>query len=124
MKNKRYGRLAALCLSFLSGMGIPIARSQTAHADPTQLEEIVVTAEKRESTVQNTPISLTAVSGADIQARGLTDLANLAQSKYHQGALVEAQGRVLASSGREGAFQRARAPSSQRRASARNRARP
>ncbi len=45
-----------------------------------QLEEIVVTATKRESTAQNTPISLTAVSGADIQARGLTDLSNLVLS--------------------------------------------
>jgi outer membrane receptor protein involved in Fe transport len=53
---------------------------QQPRPDSGQLEEIVVTAEKRESTVQNTPISLTAVSGADIQARGLTDLSTLMQS--------------------------------------------
>jgi iron complex outermembrane recepter protein len=46
-------------------------------SDSAQLSEIVVTAEKRESTVQNTPISLTAVSEADIQSRGASDLASL-----------------------------------------------
>lgn len=49
-------------------------------AERTSLEEIVVTATKRETTVQNTPVSITAVSGADIQARGLADLTALAQS--------------------------------------------
>ena len=43
------------------------------------LQEVVVTAEKRESTVQKTPISLTAISGADLQAQGLTDLVAVAQ---------------------------------------------
>jgi outer membrane receptor protein involved in Fe transport len=57
-----------------------VAIAQQSRSDSGQLEEIVVTAEKRESTVQTTPISLTAVSGQDIQDRGLTDLANLAVS--------------------------------------------
>ncbi len=56
-------------------------------ADPTVtpenagggLEEIVVTAQKRVSTVQTTPISITAVSGDDLQARGVSSLATLAQ---------------------------------------------
>ena len=56
------------------------AMAQQAPSGSGQLEEIVVTAQKRESTVQNTPISLTAVTGADIQDRGLTDLSSLAQS--------------------------------------------
>ncbi|HEY6484538.1 MAG TPA: TonB-dependent receptor [Steroidobacteraceae bacterium] len=43
------------------------------------LQEIVVTAEKRDSTVQKTPISITAISGAEIQAQGLTDLVSVAQ---------------------------------------------
>src|SRR6202790_1829488 len=42
------------------------------------LGEIVVTAQKRVSTVQDTPISITAVSGADLQDRGITDLSTLA----------------------------------------------
>ncbi len=42
--------------------------------------EIVVTAAKRASTVQNTPISISAVSGVELQARGITNFASLAQS--------------------------------------------
>ena len=43
------------------------------------LEEVVVTAEKRESTVQKTPISITAISGADLQAQGISNLLSVAQ---------------------------------------------
>jgi iron complex outermembrane recepter protein len=49
-------------------------------APPSQeLQEIVVTAEKRESTVQKTPISITAISGVDLQAAGLSDFTSVAQ---------------------------------------------
>src|SRR6202789_1153843 len=43
------------------------------------LEEIVVTASKRASTVQDTPISISAVTGGDLLARGIDSLATLAQ---------------------------------------------
>jgi outer membrane receptor protein involved in Fe transport len=44
-----------------------------------ELTEIVVTAEKRESTVQKTPISITAISGVELQAQGLSDMTAVAQ---------------------------------------------
>jgi iron complex outermembrane receptor protein len=44
------------------------------------LEEIVVTAEKRSGTVQDTPISITAISGGDIAERGLTQFNDIAQA--------------------------------------------
>jgi iron complex outermembrane recepter protein len=43
------------------------------------VEEIVVTASKRVSTVQDTPISISAVIGDDLLARGVDSLASLAQ---------------------------------------------
>jgi iron complex outermembrane receptor protein len=49
-----------------------------AAAEGPALEEIVVTAQKRASTVQDTPISITAVSGADLAERGITDFSTLA----------------------------------------------
>ena len=63
--------------------------SLTAHAQsgpaPTTdkakvLDEVVVTSQKRTSTVQKTPVSITAVSGDDLQDRGITNFTTLAQS--------------------------------------------
>ncbi len=45
-----------------------------------QLEEILVTATKRTSTVQETPMSITAISGEEIQERGLADFTAIIQS--------------------------------------------
>src|SRR6202167_1284935 len=44
------------------------------------LEEIVVTAEKRTSTVQDTPISMTAMSGELMQQQGITDISGIIQA--------------------------------------------
>jgi len=43
-----------------------------------ELEQIVVTAEKRVSTVLQTPISITAVSGDELLQRGISSLSDLA----------------------------------------------
>ena len=48
-------------------------------ADSAGLEEIVVTAEKRASTVQETAISMTALSETQLQQAGITGLAGIAQ---------------------------------------------
>jgi iron complex outermembrane receptor protein len=68
------------CGSALGGIFAGAAIAQQSHSDPGQLEEIIVTAEKRESTVQTTPMSLTAVTGQDIRDRGLTNLGDLVLS--------------------------------------------
>jgi iron complex outermembrane recepter protein len=51
----------------------------TARPPATDLAEVVVSAEKRDSTVQKTPISMTAITGADLQAQGVNDLTEVAQ---------------------------------------------
>jgi iron complex outermembrane recepter protein len=47
--------------------------------DDTGLAEIVVTAQKYESTIQNTPFSISAVSGAQLAAAGITTVEGLAR---------------------------------------------
>ena len=44
---------------------------------PTEIQEVVVTAERRAGTVQSTPISITAVTGDEMQAQGLTSTSGL-----------------------------------------------
>jgi outer membrane receptor protein involved in Fe transport len=50
------------------------AQVQSSADSSDQLREIVITAEKREATVQSTPLSVTAYSGVDLLAQGLSDL--------------------------------------------------
>ena len=71
---------AAALLAGSASLCATLAAAQTvANADDSGgLAEIVVTAQKRSSTVQETPISITAVSGADLQDRGIADVATLA----------------------------------------------
>lgn len=56
------------------------AHTGTAPATSQELTTVVVTATKRETTAQDTPISLTAVTGEDLASRGITDLQTLARS--------------------------------------------
>jgi iron complex outermembrane receptor protein len=71
-------RISSFSLALALGSIAGPAFAQTGK-DPTGLEEIVVTAEKRESTVQKTPISMTAITEAELQARGLSDFRSIAQ---------------------------------------------
>lgn len=85
-QNKLAGQAFLYGISVLAALSTASAQAQQSGfaagggADSGQLSEIVVTAEKRESTVQTTPISLTAISQADIQGRGATDVATLLSS--------------------------------------------
>jgi iron complex outermembrane receptor protein len=65
------------CFGLLAGTAA--AQQPSVDVSP-ELQEIVITATKRASTVQETPISVTAVSGEDILERGLADFNSLAQS--------------------------------------------
>jgi len=46
-------------------------------APAASVQEVVVTAERHRSTVQSTPISITALSGAQLNARGITSVENI-----------------------------------------------
>jgi iron complex outermembrane recepter protein len=58
----------------------PATPAAPAAASSDQLATVVITATKRQTTVQNTPASITAVTSAEIADRGLTDFNSLAQS--------------------------------------------
>src|SRR6202171_2078548 len=53
---------------------------QTGSAGSDQIEEIVVTAQKREQNLQKIPVSVTAVSGESLEARGITDVSSFARA--------------------------------------------
>src|SRR5579859_556701 len=84
------GKAARQLLAVLSAWALSLAVSGEASAQqqaaaPVEgkgdtLEEVVVTAQKRESTVETTPISITALTGADLADRGITDIQSVVQS--------------------------------------------
>jgi len=54
--------------------GKPAAKKAAA---PVEIEEITVTAQKREENIQETPISVTALTGETLQAKGITNVVDL-----------------------------------------------
>ena len=69
--------MAAAALIVIRALVCNTALAQT-QVDSDSLAEVVVTAEKRESTVQSTPLSITAVSGAQLQAQGISNVMDVA----------------------------------------------
>lgn len=67
--------VAALALS--SSPTVAQEAEQTEAQQPRGLNVIVVTAQKREEGLQDTPIAITAVSGEALTARGAEDISNL-----------------------------------------------
>ncbi|MGH8260492.1 MAG: TonB-dependent receptor plug domain-containing protein, partial [Steroidobacteraceae bacterium] len=58
-----------------------VAAAQTAQAQPTdQLQEVVVTARFRSENLQSTPLSITAITAADLQQQNLTSVNDIGAS--------------------------------------------
>jgi iron complex outermembrane receptor protein len=98
--------LGAACLAGLSWAS-PAATDAAATTPNGEsgLEEITVTAERYVSTIQNTPISISALSGAELQAQGITTVQEIARDvpglsmRYASPGLTEYEARGLASNG-------------------------
>jgi iron complex outermembrane receptor protein len=58
----------------------PSARQAEPDEAEAKLEEIVVTARKREENLQDTPIAVSAFTGAVLQTRGISDISGIAAS--------------------------------------------
>src|SRR5467141_4239745 len=59
--------------------GAPCSADQSS-VDEATLQEVVVTASRRAVSAQDLPISITAVSGAALEQKGIEDIAGLAHS--------------------------------------------
>ena len=72
----------ALALSGLVAGASPGLGAQTVDATQptTELTEVVVTAQRRAERLQDVPVSVTAITGEDIGARGVTSLEDLQYS--------------------------------------------
>src|ERR1700691_4902785 len=98
-------RVIASFALFVCGSHWACAATTAASDDNSGLEEITVTAERFNATIQNTPISMSALSGDQLTAAGLTRIEDIAHeipglSMRSAGpGLTEYEARGLASNG-------------------------
>lgn len=70
--------LAGAAWSAASSMAM--AQDVAAQDDQTALDDVVVTARRREESLQDVPVAVTAVSGEQLEAKGAADITELARS--------------------------------------------
>ena len=82
-----FGARGALSLALLGVGGLPGGTASAQDRDPRENEvehsvpgDIIVTARRREETLTNAPLAVSAVSGEEIARRGIARLDNLVQS--------------------------------------------
>src|ERR1700744_5108793 len=66
------------------------ATDASVPADTAGLQEVTVTATRREQSLSKVPISITAMTAADMEDRGIKDIADLA--RFTPGITVDADG--------------------------------
>jgi iron complex outermembrane recepter protein len=77
VSNKCAPVVCALTAALIASQSV---HAQTASTGSDQIEEIVVTAQKRDQNLQKIPISVTAVSGETLEAQGITDVSSFART--------------------------------------------
>jgi len=78
--SKHTATFSKLLLAILvSAFTLPVL-AQTSTEETLTLEEVIVTAQKREQNLQDVPIAISVVSSADIEAAGFTDLSNITRA--------------------------------------------
>jgi iron complex outermembrane recepter protein len=69
--------------TILASTGLALAQAVSASdaaTDSTELQEVVVTAQKRAESAQTTPIAITVYNSEELQRKGIVDVASLATS--------------------------------------------
>jgi iron complex outermembrane recepter protein len=72
--------VSAAALGLSLSADVLAQQAQAGTENVSALQEVVVTATKRSSTVQDTPISMTAVTGRELEDRGFADFTAFAQT--------------------------------------------
>jgi iron complex outermembrane receptor protein len=70
------GALSAVALCAIPDLGGTLAQTVAASGE---IEEIIVTAQRREQSLQETPIAITALTGQDLEARTTFDLSDVGE---------------------------------------------
>ena len=78
MKRQALGATVALTLSAASLLAAPRALAANAAAD-TGLDEVVVTARRREESLEKVPVSATVLTAKNLEAQGVRDASDLAR---------------------------------------------
>jgi len=79
-KIKQLGGSRSIAAAVFAALYGSAAVADPDSADESSIQEVVVTATRHTSSAQDLPMSITAVSGASLQAAGIQDIADLAQS--------------------------------------------
>jgi iron complex outermembrane recepter protein len=70
---------SSMKLLIAAAVGVAIAGARPAMSQEA-IQEVVVTAQKRSENLQSTPIAISALSGDELQKRGVTDFAGIAKA--------------------------------------------
>ena len=80
MKNTTFSRAAMIGVSFCALVTATSAMAQAADEDAKDGTDIVVTAQKREQALLDVPLAIQAISGADLEEAGTSELNDLIES--------------------------------------------
>ena len=75
--NKKPWTVAAIIATAVSFVISPSLLAQTVDNEDSLLEEVIVTATKREQSINEVPIAITAFTQAAIERQGITDLTDI-----------------------------------------------
>lgn len=77
MTKALYGASLLVLAAVLAAPAVSLAATADRPVQPAQVAEIIVTAQKRAERLQDVPVSITAITGKDIQNRGVSNLMDL-----------------------------------------------